>query len=135
MKFTRQWAMPSKHTFTIKPINELIHRYFKENQLWIDPFAGFNSPAKETNDINPSAPTKHHLQAIDFVKLYNNIDGVLFDPPYSPRQISESYKGAGLTVGMKETQNALLYSSVREALTPRIKPNGISIFIYISLRP
>lgn len=121
--------MPSKHTFTIKPISELIHRYFKEDELWLDPFAGFNSPCKETNDINPCAPTKYHLPASEFAGLYANetIDGVLFDPPYSPRQISESYKGAGLTVGMKDTQNALLYSSVRDALSPCVRPGGIVI--------
>ena len=37
------------------------------------------------------------------------------DPPYSPRQISECYKEAGLTVGMKDTQNAALYGRVKKA--------------------
>jgi hypothetical protein len=121
--------MPSKHTFTIKPIGALIKKYYFDpsRQFWIDPFAGYNSPCKETNDLVPDAPTKHHMQAIDFVKLYKDLDGVLFDPPYSPRQISESYKGAGLKAGMKETQNALLYSSVRNELAPRIKIGGIVI--------
>ncbi len=42
-------------------------------------------------------------------------DCILLDPPYSPRQISECYKEAGLKVGMVETQNARLYKRVRDA--------------------
>lgn len=45
-------------------------------------------------------------------------DLVIFDPPYSPRQISECYKSIGLEVGMKETQSALLYQRVRDAIVP-----------------
>ena len=45
-------------------------------------------------------------------------DLVIFDPPYSPRQISECYKSIGMEVGMKETQSALLYQRVRNAIIP-----------------
>lgn len=44
----RVWSMPSKHTFTIKPIAELLQRYIGDGTGWIDPFAGFNSPASLT---------------------------------------------------------------------------------------
>ncbi len=43
--------MPSMHTFTIKPIRELVGRYVKDGKGWIDPFAGENSPAEITNDL------------------------------------------------------------------------------------
>ena len=46
MKITRVWAMPSKDTFTIKPIAELLKRYVGSGLCWIDPFAGENSPAQ-----------------------------------------------------------------------------------------
>lgn len=49
-------------------------------------------------------------------------DVVIFDPPYSPRQISECYKSVGLEVGMKETQSALLYKRVRDAIDFIAKP-------------
>ena len=29
--------MPNKNTFNIKPINELIHKYLKEDMLVVDP--------------------------------------------------------------------------------------------------
>ena len=49
----------------------------------------------------------------------------LFDPPYSPRQISECYKGFGREVTTADTQNAALYKRVRDALDPLILPGGI----------
>jgi hypothetical protein len=49
----------------------------------------------------------------------------LFDPPYSPRQISEVYKSVGREVGMAGTQNGALYRRVRDALDALIVPGGI----------
>lgn len=71
MKITRQWAMPSKDTFTIPPIRELLKRYCGNGKGWIDPFAGDNSPAEITNDLNPDKPTTYHLHALDFAKQLN----------------------------------------------------------------
>ena len=120
--------MPSKHTFTIKPIKELINRYmFQIPGIWIDPFAGFNSPADIQNDLNPDSPAEFHMKAEEFVKLDHIFDHVFFDPPYSPRQISECYKGIGLTPTMKDTQNSVLYNNVKSALIPKIKLSGICI--------
>lgn len=52
-------------------------------------------------------------------------DLVIFDPPYSPRQISECYKSVGLEVGMKETQSALLYQRVRNAMMPVLTMDAV----------
>ena len=91
---SRKWAMPNKDTFLIKPIAELISRYVPiGGKGWIDPFAGDNSPAEFTNDINPIKQARWHLHAVEFCNeltkdpsrwLY--YDGVLFDPVYSPEQ-------------------------------------------------
>ncbi len=48
-------------------------------------------------------------------------DLVIFDPPYSPRQISECYQAVGLQVGMEETQSAVLYRRCRDAIDPLCK--------------
>lgn len=129
MRFAREWAMPSKHTFTILPIKELVERRIRGLARIADPFSGFNSPAHFTNDLNPNAPTMAHEDARDFAKRFadQDLDGLLFDPPYSPRQISECYKGIGLTVGMKETQSALLYSQVKDAFAPKLQVGAIVI--------
>ena len=46
------------------------------------------------------------MDAIDFLNMFapNSIDTVLYDPPYSPRQVSECYKKLGITVNMQTTQ-------------------------------
>jgi hypothetical protein len=52
MKIERIWAMPSKWTFTIKPIKQLLARYVVPETYWCDPYAGENSPANVQNDLN-----------------------------------------------------------------------------------
>jgi hypothetical protein len=126
MKITRAWAMPSRHTFTIKPIAELLKRYVKGKS--VDPFCGLNSPATLTNDLNPAIRACSNVDAIAFCKgVIAPIDVALFDPPYSPRQISECYKSIGKTVGMKDTQTATLYSKVKNELAPKMPKGSIAI--------
>lgn len=54
-------------------------------------------------------------------------DAVLFDPPYSPRQISECYKSVGLKATGADTQNAALYSRVRKPLAALLRHGGIAL--------
>lgn len=129
MKFSRVWSMPSKDTFTIKPITNLLKRFVQSRELWIDAFAGFNSPATITNDLNPKAPTDYHLLALDFLKLFPNgqeIHGVLFDPPYSVRQIKECYEKYGLEVTQKTTRADWWTLHKKEIM--RISPNYVISF-------
>ena len=94
--------MPNKNTFDIKPIRELIDKYIKDKELIIDPFANKNKIATITNDLDPQYNTDYNLDALDFLKLFYDIsvDMVLYDPPYSPRQISECYKQLNKAVNM-----------------------------------
>ena len=120
--------MPSRHTFTIPPIADLVKRYVGDGGGWADPFAGYNSPAEFTNDLNPDAPASTHMEAKDFaLSLPSQIVGVLFDPPYSPRQISECYAGFGMKASIHETQNGAFYGRVRDALNPKVPPGGVAI--------
>lgn len=63
----------------------------------------------------------------EMAKRGETFDLAIFDPPYSPRQISECYKKVGLEVGMKGTQNAALYKRVRDALEPLVEEKGICL--------
>ncbi|KKK82209.1 hypothetical protein LCGC14_2805710, partial [marine sediment metagenome] len=101
MEIKRVWAMPNKNTFSIKPIGELIQKYIHGES--VDPFANSNKLAKTTNDIDPQYETDFHIDALQFLKMFyeNSMDTVLFDPPYSSRQVSESYKKMGMTVNME----------------------------------
>ena len=126
IKISRVWSMPSHHTFTIKPIAELLKRY-NVGKGWVDPFAGWNSMAEFTNDLNPKAPTTHHAEAEKFTKSFG--EGkyqALFDPPYSLRQIIECYEGIGL-VPDKKWATTKFYTDVKNNLAKIIKPGGLCI--------
>lgn len=101
MKIERFWAMPNKLTFTIQPIKHLIYEELTDG-LWLNPFANETKLYRENtkiiyNDLNPKFDVDYHLDALDFLKLYedNSIDGVLFDPPYSLYQLKEVYDSVG----------------------------------------
>jgi hypothetical protein len=127
--FTRHFAMPSAETFGIRPIGEFVRRYLDRATVSVDPFARNRDWATYTNDINPATTAKSHADAEKF--LFDlELSGVaadlaLFDPPYSPRQISEHYKAAGLAVTAEDTQSARLYKRVRDALDKIMRPGGI----------
>lgn len=120
--------MPNKNTFKIKPIQELIQRYIYSGQIIIDPFANDSKLATITNDIDEQYDTTYHLDALDFFKLFddNSVDIVLYDPPYSPRQVSESYKKLNRTVNMQMTQ-ASYWSKQKDEIARIIKKGGICI--------
>ena len=128
MIINRVWAMPNKWTFKIPPIAELIARYVGDGKGWIDPFAGMSSPAEFTNDLNPEMPTKYHMEAVDFCKQLNNgfYNGILFDPPYSYRQITEHYQSLNLKATQEDTQS-YFYSRVMNATCDKIKFGGYAI--------
>lgn len=127
MKINRVWAMPNKWTFTIPPITDLIKRYVKTGVDWIDPFAGMNSPAEFTNDLNPKMNAKQHLEAYEFCNnLADRYSGILFDPPYSYRQVTEHYK----MICKKATQldtSTQFYNRVMDPAAPKIKIGGYAI--------
>jgi hypothetical protein len=125
----RAFASPSKWTFEIPPIKQLIYKYVGNGKQWVDPFAGITSPAEFTNDINPESKAKYHLEARAFIRQLNGqmFDGVLLDPPYSPRQIKECYENVGLAVSMTDTQNCVLYSETRRLVAPKIRVGGYAI--------
>lgn len=124
MNIERKWAMPNKNTFEIKPIKEFINRNIK-GDVTIDPFANVNKIAKITNDLNTEYNTAYHLDAIDFLKQFDDdsVDFVLFDPPYSPRQVSECYKSLGMTVNMQTTQ-ASYWSKLKKEIARVLKVGG-----------
>lgn len=124
MIIERKWAMPNKNTFDIKPIHELILSELTDG-LWIDPFANKNKLAKVTNDLNPAYDTDYHLDALDFLKLFddNSVDGVLYDPPYSPRQVSECYNDVGYNVTW-DTTKASFWSNHKREISRIVKKGG-----------
>jgi hypothetical protein len=116
--FTRTWAMPNANTFSVKPIGDLVRKYL--HGVSVDPFARDSGLATYTNDLNPQTTAQYHMDAVVFLQKLAiegvKADVVIFDPPYSPRQISECYAAAGKKARMVDTQNAALYATCRTAI-------------------
>lgn len=120
----RVWAMPNKNTFEIKPIHDLIVDELTDG-LWIDPFANRNKLASVTNDLSMEFDTDYHFDAFDFLKLFddNSVDGVLYDPPYSPRQVSECYNNVGYNVTW-DTTKASFWGNHKREISRIVKIGG-----------
>lgn len=128
IKFSRVWAMPNSATFTIKPIKEMVERNIAGKEVILDPFARECKYGTITNDLNPDFKTDYHLDALDFLKMFpdNYADCVIYDPPYSLRQVSECYKGVGREVTMETTQSSWRARHLDE-IARILKPNGVAL--------
>ena len=121
MIIERIWAMPSKWTFTIKPISRLL----KEEVVGLtaDPFAGKHSPAQEQNDIQEDCGNSDadHKDALRWLKgkRIKRYDTVLYDPPYSITQARE--------YGKKEYASMKYWAECKNEVARILKPGGKAI--------
>lgn len=125
IKFERIWSMPNKNTFEILPIKNLINEEVNLKDFWIDPFANKNKKATVTNDLSLDYDTDYHMDALDFLKIFNDnsVDGVLYDPPYSPRQVSECYNNVGYNVTW-DTTKASFWGNHKREISRIVKIGG-----------
>lgn len=128
MKITRSWAMPNKNTFGIAPIKDLLEYYITPFDEVVDPFANNCEWGTITNDLDPQYKTDYHMDATDFLKTLSDrcADVVLYDPPFSSRQVAECCKKFGMSVNMETTQ-ASYWSKQKEQIARIVKPNGTVI--------
>ena len=105
IKFERHWCMPSHKTFTIKPFKNLIAAELGSN--YVDPF-----------------PYPFVKDAIDYLKTItdNSVDHLVFDPPYSQRQLKEKYYSAGLS--FNHPMNNSYWSNCRKEISRIVKSTG-----------
>ncbi len=129
IKMNRIWAMPSASTFTIKPIRTLVKSYLNQSIVSVDLFARNCRWATFTNDLNPETEAECHLEAKEF--LQNLVDAgikadlVLFDPPYSLRQVKEVYQSIGIeTIPVENTHG---WTTERNLIQQLLGPGGICI--------
>jgi hypothetical protein len=125
-RFSTVWAMPSRWTFEIPPIAAFVKRWSENSARIVDPFCGRSTVGTLRNDLAFGG-----TDAVEFVRGVREdglrADCVIFDPPYSPRQIAECYKSIGRKAGTQDTQNARLYRLVRESLDAILVHGGIAL--------
>lgn len=130
MKIERVWAMPSRNTFSIKPIGDFVRRHMAWSAVSIDPFAR-DEWATYTNDLNPSTKAQAHTTAIDFLGDLKarkiEADLIIFDPPYSVQQIKEVYASVGLPVANTLAYNSTIghWANEKDLCASLLKDGGI----------
>lgn len=121
--------MPNADTFTVRPIGDMVKHYLDASRISVDPFARNNGWATYTNDINPNTKAEYHMEARDFMRMLVErgitADLVIFDPPYSPRQVSEVYSEIGLTATMRDTQTAAMKKECRSLIRQLCVPGSV----------
>ena len=115
--------MPNSDTFSMKPVMQIL-REEMNGEEWADPFARNSKFGKYTNDLNPNTLAEYNMDALDFLKTFksNSLDGVLFDPPYSLRQIKEVYDGIGMSLTSHQTK--YFFSDIKDQINRILKPGG-----------
>jgi hypothetical protein len=124
--FSREWAMPSADTFDVPPIFRFVQKYLRKSTTSVDPFARNKRWATYTNDINPNTRAESHLEADEFLRgLKIKSDLLLFDPPYSPRQLKECYNSFGRKMQLEDGQTARLRKIWRDSALPILTENAV----------
>tara|TARA_R100000654_G_scaffold64781_1_gene92480 strand:- start:242 stop:802 length:561 start_codon:yes stop_codon:yes gene_type:complete len=140
MKVIRIKDKPNSETFQIKEFFKIIQNYHVSCRSSIDPFARNtrnmfpdqdlygNNFSHITNDLNENCDTDYHMDALDFLKMFESrsIDFVLFDPPYSLRQVKECYNSVGVD-NMTQHQSKYWYSDLKNEIARITIPGAIVI--------
>lgn len=120
--------MPTPDTFDCPPIAAFVKKYIRQSNKSLDLFARNKHWATITNDLNSKTNAMFHYDSAVFmkavVKARIKFDLVLFDPPYSPRQIKECYDGIGLTMGGKEALRTN-WKIERDLIEKALTENGV----------
>lgn len=132
MIISRYWEMPNSETFKIKCFRELIIKY--ANGVIVDPFANNHTIQQYleckyiSNDLDKKYNCDYNMEANGFLKMFEDcsVDVVLYDPPYSPRQVKEVYTLLDKTVTIQDTQ-ASYWTSFKKEIARVLKPGGICI--------
>lgn len=104
MEIERIWAMPNKKTFQIKPIRDLLATEIRTGIKVLDPFP-FDYK-KDATELLMGIPDNSYMCAV-------------FDPPYSPRQLKECYKGKG-----EFDTKASTWSNWKDLISRKVKVGG-----------
>jgi hypothetical protein len=127
MKMSRVWASANGDTFQCRPIGEFVQRYLVQPS--IDPFARNCAWATYTNDLNPDTIAQYHVDVLEFLELMLaqgvQAKTIIFDPPYSPRQIKETYNGIGREMTQEDGWRTAAWTKEKYLCDRLLKKDGV----------
>lgn len=140
-RVTNITAHPFENAYVQRIINRVLDKLNWDMQniprptvLICDPFSNNKTCRIQgtdlvSNDLNPKFNSTYNMEANDFgelMKKENRIfDLVLFDPPYSLRQLKDCYEGIGQTLPHWQSQN--MWGRCKDALASCVRPGGYVI--------
>ena len=131
VEFSRYWCMPNADTLQMQPAANTVRKYITPGSVVVDPFARNCRIGTITNDLNPNTSAQYHMDAVEFISMIADrgdlADVVIFDPPYSPRQVAECYSEIGMKATMQDTQTARLKRLCRSQIARILKPGGVCV--------
>lgn len=130
MEMNRIWAVPSSETFSIPPIGAFVKKYLRGSGVSIDPFARDCGWATYTNDLNPATLAQYHMDALEFLEMLRirgvKPDLIIFDPPYSRRQVKEVYEGVGRSYGVEDSKyHSVNWRRERNVIMQMLEVGGV----------
>ena len=99
---------------TIRRLNDANYNRIPGKLFICDPFSNNKTKRRQgthltTTDLNPKFNADYCMEANDFgEQMYReqrNFDLILFDPPYSLRQLKDHYEGIGRSLEVWQTRN------------------------------
>ena len=129
LQLDHEWSMPNHLTFNIRPIKRLLSDICLPigDRVILDPFSNRNHGfATNYNDINPDNYGSN-MDALEWLKTFDSYsaDIILFDPPYSLRQLKECYEGIGLSLTQDMTQN--YFTDLKKEISRVLKTGGTCV--------
>ena len=131
-------AHPFENTYVKRVLDKIkskLHYDNPDRHIHIcDPFSNNKTIRDQgsnliTNDLNPNFDSTYNLEANDFGELMERegklFDLVLFDPPYSLRQLKDCYEGIGKELPHWQSQN--MWGRCKDALASCVRPGGYVI--------
>ena len=116
----REWAMPNSETFSIPVLGAFVSRHLLQSICSVDCFSRNRRWATWTNDLNPQTEADWHMDVLDFLKMLREKeirpDLVVFDPPYSPRQVQECYEGIGQKMSGTDALRTASWGNERDVI-------------------
>jgi hypothetical protein len=128
LALARVFAMPNAATFDVPPVRAFVERYAAAATMIVDPFAGASRIGHVRNDLR-NVGADHQMDALAFLERLRDEESrpdlVLFDPPYSLRQLKECYESAGLAFTKRDGWRPNRWTAERDVIAAIVPHGGV----------